>query len=213
MCANVSRWVPTWLCMMVKLAAPWLRFGSNCPGCVTRSYPSFSMMTCTPNRLGVMNRGRSPCISSPRGYTFPCFTSPAAFTIISGVMKFSIPRLSCSPHRPQLPRGPHLPGTVHGAGVFASCSSSGCAGACARAPGGVTSDTETARPTIATRNIFTECMARTLLNAECETTIPPATARRATLYDEWRAARGTCASRGTPFDEQHSNRPEWCSPS
>ena len=35
---------------------------------------------------------------------------------------------------------------------------------------------------MATRNIFTECMARTLLNAECETTIPPATARRATLY-------------------------------
>ena len=34
---------------------------------------------------------------------------------------------------------------------------------------------------MATRNIFTECMARTLLNAECETTSPPATARRATL--------------------------------
>jgi len=34
-------------------------------------------------------------------------------------------------------------------------------------------------------------MARTLLNAECETTIPPATARRATLYakrpDGWHA--------------------------
>ena len=39
-------------------------------------------------------------------------------------------------------------------------------------------DTETARPTIAMRNTFTECMARTLLHAECETTIPPATAAR-----------------------------------
>jgi len=28
----------------------------------------------------------------------------------------------------------------------------------------------------------TECMARTLLNAECEMPIPPKTARRATLY-------------------------------
>src|SRR5262249_45134205 len=62
------------------------------------------------------------------GYTLPCFTSSAALTIISGVMKFSIPRLSCSPHRPQLPRGPHLPGTVQGAGSLASFSSSGCAG-------------------------------------------------------------------------------------
>src|SRR5947209_12408825 len=87
-------------------------------------------MTCTPKRAGRTTRATSPWSSSPRAYTFPCFTSPAACTIISGVMTLSIPRLSCSPHRPQLPRLPHLPGTVHGAGSRASLSSSGYCGAC-----------------------------------------------------------------------------------
>src|SRR5262249_4929662 len=45
-------------------------------------------------------------------------------------MTLSMPRLSCSPHRPQLPRLPHLPGTVHGAGSLAILSSSGYFGAC-----------------------------------------------------------------------------------
>src|SRR5882724_48734 len=87
-------------------------------------------MTWTPKRAGRTTQATSPWSSSPRAYTFPCFTSPAAFVIISGVMTLSIPRLSCSPHRPQLPRLPHLPGTVHGAGSRASLSSSGYCGAC-----------------------------------------------------------------------------------
>src|SRR2546427_6748229 len=86
-------------------------------------------MTWTPKRAGRTTRATSPWSSSPRAYTFPCFTSPAAFTIISGVMKLSMTRLSCSPHSPQCPRLPHLPGTVQGAGSFASLSSSGYCGA------------------------------------------------------------------------------------
>src|SRR5215475_7809851 len=41
-----------------------------------------------------------------------------------------MPRLSSSPHLPQLPCLPHFPGTVQGAGSFASLSSSGYCGAC-----------------------------------------------------------------------------------
>src|SRR5712691_2023075 len=82
-----------------------------------------------PMRVGLMIRGTSLCSSSPRAYTLPCFTNPTALTIISGVMTLSMPRLSSSPHRPQLPRLPHFPGTVQGAGSFASLSSNGYCGA------------------------------------------------------------------------------------
>src|SRR5256712_9862640 len=44
-------------------------------------------------------------------------------------MKLSMPRLSCSPHRPPFPRLAPLPGPVQGAGSFASLSSSGYCGA------------------------------------------------------------------------------------
>src|SRR5215510_7275105 len=126
---NVSRCVPVWLCMKVKLAAPWLRLGSNSPGFVARSYPSPSLVTCTPTRAGVMTRATSLCTSSPRGYTFPCLIKPAALTIISGVMTLIMPRLSSSPQRPQFPLAPHLPLAVQGAGSLASLSSRGYVGA------------------------------------------------------------------------------------
>src|SRR4051794_40395565 len=48
--------------------------------------PVIFQVTCIPTRAGVITRGTSALSSSPRAYTFPCFTSDAAFRTISGVM-------------------------------------------------------------------------------------------------------------------------------
>src|SRR5206468_11967086 len=80
-----------------------------------------------PMRCGVITRGTSAWSSSPRAYTFPCFTSPAAFTIRSEVMKLSMPRLSFSPQRPQLPRLPHLPAPPRAPARSRACHPAGTA--------------------------------------------------------------------------------------
>src|SRR5262252_100523 len=126
-------------------------------------------MTWTPKRTGVIKRGRSLYISSPRGYTLPCLINPAALTIISGVIALSMPRLSSSPQRPQLPRAPHLPLTVHGAGSFASLSSRGYVGACccALAPPSSQSTPSTRLPTPTIRAVNERCIASSFPHATC----------------------------------------------
>src|SRR5215470_10285764 len=106
-------------------------------------------------------------MSSPREYTLPCLINPAALTIISGVMALSMPRLSSSPQRPQLPRAPHLPLTVHGAGSFASLSSRGYVGACccALALPSSHSTPSTRLPTPTIRDVNERCIASSFQHA------------------------------------------------
>src|SRR5262245_66203754 len=122
-----------------------------------------------PIRVGVMIRGTSLCSSSPRAYTLPCFTNPVALTTISGVMTLSMPRLSSSPQRPQLPRAPHLPLTVQGAGSFASLSSRGYVGACccAWALPSSQSTPSTRLPTPTIRDVNERCIASSFQGATC----------------------------------------------
>src|SRR5215831_18368405 len=89
--------------------------------------------------------------------------------IISGVMALSMPRLSSSPQRPQLPRAPHLPLTVQGAGSFASLSSRGYVGACccAWALPSSQSTPSTRLPTPTIRDVHERCIASSFQGAMC----------------------------------------------